>query len=268
MGNLWKKLIRKVFKSSSYRVNNFSKIFSFKVKTIDEIQTSNRNTIYKYFLDYFYFQSSKNIRLHRYYFKKNKRGFGEDAFHGMWDYLFSTYKPKNILEIGVYRGQSISLFELMSQNLNLKADVWGITPLSNDGDSVSSYESINYEEDIKNNYKHFNLGEPKIIKAFSTDDQALKFIKSKKWDLIYIDGSHDYVIVQKDILNSLPYLKSGGILVLDDSSLNTDFNLKIPYIPTFKGHPGPSKVFSELINEKAVKLLFGVGHNNVFVKKK
>ena len=65
----------------------------------------------------------------------------------------------------------------------------------------------------------------------------------------------------------MPYLKSGGILVLDDSSLNTDFNVEIPYIPTFKGHPGPSKVFSELINEKAVELLFGVGHNNVFVKK-
>ena len=72
MGNLWKKLIRKVFKSSSYRVNNFSKIFSFKVKTIDEIQSSNRNTIYKYFLDDFDFQASKNIRLHRYYFKKIK----------------------------------------------------------------------------------------------------------------------------------------------------------------------------------------------------
>ena len=267
MMSLWKKLIRKVFKSSSYRVLNFSKIFSFKIKTIYEIQSSNRNIIYKYFLDYFYFQSSKNIRHHRYYFKKNKRGFGEDAFHGMWEYLFSTYKPKNILEIGVYRGQSITLFELISRNLNLNVDVWGISPLSNDGDSVSSYESINYKEDIKNNYKYFNLGEPKIIEAFSTDDQSLKFIQSKKWDLVYIDGSHDYEIVLKDIFNTLPYLKSGGIFVLDDSSLNTDFNVEIPYIETFKGHPGPSKVFSELINEKGVELLFGVGHNNVFVKK-
>ena len=157
MANLWIRLIRKVFKNSFYRVNNFLKLFLFKLKTIDEIKICDRNTIYKYFLDYFYFESRKNIRFHRYYFKKNKRGFGEDAFHGMWDYLFSVYKPKNILEIGVYRGQSISLFELISKNLKLKAEVWGITPLSNDGDSVSEYLDIDYLEDIKKNYQYFDL---------------------------------------------------------------------------------------------------------------
>ena len=28
---------------------------------------------------------------------------------------------------------------------------------------------------------------------------------------IYIDGSHDYEIVRKDLASSLPYLKSGGL---------------------------------------------------------
>ena len=47
---------------------------------------------------------------HRVYFSKEFRGFGEEAFHSMWYLLLSEFKPKNCLEIGVYRGQIISLW--------------------------------------------------------------------------------------------------------------------------------------------------------------
>ena len=38
------------------------------------------------------------------------------------------------------------------------------------------------------------------------------------FDLITVDGSHDYNIARNDILNTLPLLRVGGLLVWDDSS--------------------------------------------------
>jgi hypothetical protein len=39
------------------------------------------------------------LRNHREYFKQEKRGFGEDAFHVMWWRLFNDFKPTSFLEI-------------------------------------------------------------------------------------------------------------------------------------------------------------------------
>ena len=67
----------------------------------------------------------------------------------------------------------------------------------------------------------------------------------------------------------LDSLNIDGLLVLDDSSLYTDFN-NISFekynIKTFKGHEGPSRIFKELLEDKSLKFLIGVGHNNVFKK--
>ena len=56
--------------------------------------------------------------------------------------------------------------------------------------------------------------------------QKILFQK-KIWSLFYIDGSHEYEYVKKDINNCLPFLKKGGLLILDDSSLYEDFNLSV-----------------------------------------
>ena len=119
-----------------YRFKNLHKIFTFKTKTIDEIIKFSRNQIYMFFLDYFYFHSKSFVRKHRNYFKTNKRGFGEDAFHGMWDFLFLNYKPKLILEIGIYRGQTLSLFNYLSDYYQLESEVWGVAPLTSAGQSL------------------------------------------------------------------------------------------------------------------------------------
>ena len=132
-------------------------------------------------------------------------------------------------------------------------------------DSVSNYMNIDYESDIQNHHNHFSLDKPKILKSLSTDSEAINFIKSRKWDLIYIDGSHDYSIVKKDISNSIQNLSKDGIIVLDDSSLFQNFNIDEFTFPVFKGHEGPSKAFEEILKENKLNFLFGVGHNNIFI---
>src|SRR5437867_8857080 len=58
------------------------------------------------------------LREHRAYFHnvpQNRRGFGEDAFHTMWYLLLEEFEPANFLEIGVFRGQVISLVALWAR---------------------------------------------------------------------------------------------------------------------------------------------------------
>ena len=73
---------------------------------------------------------------------------------------FFNYRPKNILEIGVYRGQTLSLFHILSNLYDISSNIYGITPLSSSGDEVSSYIDIDYLEDINKNFKFFNLQSP------------------------------------------------------------------------------------------------------------
>src|SRR5262245_35749231 len=63
-------------------------------------------------LRYFYQELPPEIMAHRLYFRKQRRGFGENPFHVMWFLLFREFKPHNFLEIGVFRGQTISLAAL------------------------------------------------------------------------------------------------------------------------------------------------------------
>lgn len=258
--------LQKLFGTNYHKISEIKNFLNFSKLSENDVLSLSRNECYIYFDNYFKFKSKKIIRKHRYYFSKSKRGYGENSFHAMWEFLIMIFKPNLVLEIGVYRGQVISLLELLISSYTQNYEVWGISPLDNSKDSVSNYKELNYFEDIKRNFMKFNLRNPNLIKAYSHEIKAVDFISSKTWDLIYIDGSHDYEDVKKDLDNCLPFVKSGGLIVLDDSSLYEDFNLDEKKFKYFKGHPGPSRVMQELNQSKDVRFYLGVGHNNVFIK--
>ena len=90
----------------------------------------------------------------------------------------------------------------------------------------------------------------------------VELIKSQSWDLIYIDGNHDYEIVKKDFEVCSSALSPNGLIILDDSSLYTDYS---PPRYSTAGHPGPSKLANE-IDKNKFKEILAVGHNRVFMK--
>lgn len=201
------------------------------------------------------------LRQHRAYFDSSRRGFGEDAFHVMWDLLLGEFKPASFLEIGVYRGQVISLVSLWSRHYGVPCEVWGISPFTGSGDSTSSYRrDLDYYEDTLRNYDHFGLPHPKLQRASSTDPEALVLIASRAWDMIYIDGNHDYRVVVKDWEACSKSIKPGGIIVLDDSGLTTAYRA-----PVFAmaGIEGPSRVAKE-VDRSRFREVLQVGHNRVF----
>jgi predicted O-methyltransferase YrrM len=219
------------------------------------------NKLYAYMHHYERYHCPQIIQDHRNYFKEEQRAFGEDAFHAMWWLLISEFKPQRMLEIGVYRGQVISLWALIAQIIELKCEVHGISPFTPIGDAVSKYiEDLDYEADILASFAHFNLPAPNLVKAYSTDQVAYNHIMKYKWDLIYIDGNHEYEIVLADYKLCKKQLTPNGIIVLDDASIGTAYR---PTMFSFAGHLGPSKVARQYA-DKEMRYLGAVGHNNVY----
>ena len=231
-----------------------------KIFDINKCNTSKKD-IYLYFHKYFWNKCPEEIRNHREYFRRNNRGFGEDAFHAMWYLLFKEFSPKYVLEIGIYRGQTLSLFSLLSEKFNLNSEIHGISPFNSTGDNVTKYiDALDYYQDVLLNYDHFGLALPVFHKGLSITNSMIKIINSKKWDLIYIDGNHDYEVAKQDFDVYLKNLNKNGLIILDDASLYTDY---IPPSFSTAGHPGPSKIAEE-IDTNIFEEILAVGHNRVF----
>jgi SAM-dependent methyltransferase len=203
------------------------------------------------------------LRDHRAWFARDRRVFGEESMHVMWFWLFNEFKPSNFLEIGVYRGQVISLMSLLAKMSKRQCEVFGISPFLPVGDSVSKYpEHIDYHANTLENFSHFSQPAPQLLKNLSTDEPAVALIKSRQWDMIYIDGNHDYEVVLKDWAVCSASLKPGGIVILDDAGLGTYYQ---PPLWATAGHPGPSRLAGQ-IDRNSFKEIMQVGHNRVFQK--
>jgi len=210
---------------------------------------------------YFHFRLPIEVRAHRTYFEQDHRGFGEAAFHTMWFLLFQELRPREFLEIGVYRGQTLSLAALLQRRLGINGRVAGVSPFSAAGDSLCGYRAdVDYREDTLANVRHFGLEAPELIVGLSTDANAVDAIKSSAWDCVYIDGNHDYEVVRADWENAAPQVKPGGVIILDDAGLTTRF--RAPAFAT-KGLPGPSRLAAEVGKPPYTEIL-QVGHNRVF----
>lgn len=212
---------------------------------------------------WFHFRLPEPLRAHRAYFREKRRGFGEDAFHVMWWLLFRRYGFREWGEIGVYRGQTLSLAALLQRELGLVENVAGISPFDGAGDSVSRYRPrIDYHADVLANFAHFGLPPPTLVRAYSTDAIALAALRSREWDCLYIDGNHDYEVARADWDHCAPVVRAGGVIVFDDSACGTGYE---PPVFATAGLPDPSRVAAE-IDPAQFREVLRVGHNRVFEK--
>jgi predicted O-methyltransferase YrrM len=101
-----------------------------------------------------------------------------------------------------------------------------------------------------------------LVQAFSTAPAARQRIAEQEWDAIYIDGNHDYEVAKADWELCAARIRTGGMVVLDDSALDTGY--RAPAFAT-AGHPGPSRVAGE-IDGRVFSEVLRVGHNRVFRK--
>jgi Methyltransferase domain len=196
-------------------------------------------------------------------FEKAK-GFGEVAFCWQWRLLVQEMTNEfKFLEVGVYKGRILALIQLYAQQMNKSVKLYGVTPLSTIGDKYSGYDNVDYADAIEANFATMNVGveNAAIIKGLSTDKKVQRCAAAEgPYDIIYIDGGHDYETVCSDIDAYILMLKKGGYLVLDDASLL----LENPY-GQFLGHGDVCRAIRDKLDSRNdFTHLFACGHNRVW----
>ena len=76
---------------------------------------------------------NSNLGAHRRHIEQHKLGFGDAAFHAMWLRLLDNARRRfgtvRALEIGVFKGQVISLWALIAKRWHMDIQISAITPL-------------------------------------------------------------------------------------------------------------------------------------------
>jgi len=155
------------------------------------------------------------------------QGWGGTA--PIFEQLIIEVKPKIIVEVGTWKGQSaITMANAVKRHkLDTKIycidtwlgalEFWGSLKHTKERDLMlkNGYPQIYYQ--FLSNVVH-NQAQDIITPFPSTSTIGYNFLKSNKVkpDLIYIDASHDEADVYLDICNYYELLDKGGILFGDD----------------------------------------------------
>ena len=153
----------------------------------------------------------------------------------IWDKFLSNNIFKSYLEIGSYEGRSAVFIGEKFKNIEINC--------------VDIFENNNQHGDINFSkiYNNFLLNIKKLSNKVQvnkmTSDEFFKNNK-KKFDLIYIDGSHYAQNVLRDFENSFSVLQDGGILICDDFLFNeyVDINPISAFIPSLKKYHNKIKI--------------------------
>lgn len=235
------------------------------VETLLKIKDQDLKIIYSSLLDEYY--NDPMLVSHRTYIENNQLGYGEKPFHVVWrEIVKSQQKGFKFLEIGVYKGQVLSLVKLLSDHFKNDVDFCGVSPLDTTGDKFSKYDSIDYRNTITSLFNNFNLDfnfDNNFIVGDSTSESVKDKIKQRGiFDVIYIDGCHDYDCVVSDINLMKSITKVGSIVVFDDASCYKELPEN-----NFKGHQDVCEaVKNELESDDSFLEIICVGHNRIFKK--
>ena len=179
----------------------------------------------------------------------------------IWNYLLSKLKPMRILELGSYKGETTTyLINLLPQIIVLTnlspieihcVDTWG-------GSITHHDENI----DMEMIWKEFQFytseaiskqeGKVRLFIHTGRTDKICCEILAKRWnekfDLIYIDASHESPDVLCDAVLSFRLLRTGGVIIFDDYIWSEG------YLPTVDILRSPKLAIDSFLNIYARKL--------------
>ena len=138
---------------------------------------------------------------------------------------------KKILEIGTFVGTSaIKLVEMIKNSEITVIDVWeNYNEQGGVEGTVDKIKENNIEQIFYKNIERSELKHLFTIKKGNSFDVLLDLNKNnKKFDVIYVDGSHTLLDSYTDILLSFELLQKGGVMIIDDVPFNKGDMLNSP----------------------------------------
>jgi hypothetical protein len=226
-----------------------------------------------------------DLARHRRHVEANKLGFGDAAFHALWADLLAAAHHRfgrvDALEIGVFKGQVISLWALLAKRHDWPVRIHAITPLAGQPmpkfgwwrsllfrlsgrfrervQSGDFYAEEDYAAIVRNHFAihGVDFGQVRLLRGYSTAEEVRTAVAGDRFHLIYIDGDHTYEGAKADILHYAPKVVPGGWLVMDDAAFDQ------PGTAFWKGYETVARACL-LLPGLGFKNVFNVGHNRVF----
>ena len=149
-------------------------------------------------------------------------------FWGYGDNPSSIKERPRVLQIGCAQGwdavENAKILKLPYINGELHIIDWFKGNLTIDKDEEWAYDENNpetWKAHLWSEAKKFKVDD--IITVFEGDSrEQIHNVQSNYYDIVFIDGGHEYDIVKSDVENGYNKLKDGGIMVFDDFSGGKD----------------------------------------------
>jgi hypothetical protein len=227
------------------------------------------------------------LAAHRRHIEEHKLGFGDPAFHALWKLMLGSAHARfgsvDALEIGVFKGQVISLWALLAKTHGWPVRVHAVTPLEGQvlrgsrlwrslkyrlsprfRERIKSgdfYPDDDYEGIVRRLFAHFGLefAQVRLLRGYSNSPEVVSALQSERFHLIYVAGDHTYEGAASDIRIYAPKVLPGGWLVMDDAAFD------LPGTSFWKGYETVARA-CELLPGLGFTNVLNVGHNRVFEK--
>lgn len=115
-------------------------------------------------------------------------------------------KNRRCVEIGSYKGKSANYIASVADSLicidTFSADDGGQTQENN----ITTFDAFRANTKLYDN----------IIPVVGSSFDVHRILVENHFEFLFIDGMHDYLSVKKDLLNFVPKLKAGSVIVFHD----------------------------------------------------
>lgn len=163
------------------------------------------------------------------------------------NYILENIKKESkikIAEIGVFMGRGTAMWNVELINNEIDYDYYAIDHFLG---SNEHEKGVDYYNICKDNLKSI-IDKIKIIKNDSISESYN--YENEYFDIVYIDASHEYEYVKKDILSWYPKVKKDGFICGDDYVL---------------GWPGVIEAVDEIFGKENITI---IGGQQWIIKKK
>ncbi len=172
--------------------------------------------------------------------------------------LILFYRPKSIIEIGVYRGVRSKQMIQAARIFNKNIEYFGFDLFEMIDSNIQKKELSKIPNSEKDTLKNLSkYAKVKLFKGYTT--KTLDKLKNKKVDLIFIDGGHKLSTIKNDWTKSKKFQKKNTIIIFDDYYLHDKKIIK---------HFGCNLVINKISEKKYLKKFCFFVDNFIHLKKK